>query len=235
MTNDITLTIGVRYDVDALVCTGWTAEVDDGYLCWHYFSDGIYSGPDSDGVEPLFSADSVHEEADPSEWAEKYIEGVKETCATYDGVTAHGGHLIMHAEETAARLGDDCCTEAAFLRAFEDDRTNCAACTGKYTDPDEEPDEDPETPDEEPETPDEDPETPDDCDDPEHPGNGRPSRGGRGKRKQIYELTTGEHRQWYSDDARISDAVRADIRERADASGWSEIWDAVGCVVWSRQ
>lgn len=47
------LTKGERYDVDALKCVDWTGD-DTGLNCWAYFADGVYLGPDADGVEPLF-------------------------------------------------------------------------------------------------------------------------------------------------------------------------------------
>lgn len=47
------LTKGERYDLDSLRCADWTGD-DAGLDCWAYFRDGIYLGPDADGVEPLF-------------------------------------------------------------------------------------------------------------------------------------------------------------------------------------
>lgn len=42
-----------------------------------------------------------------------------------------------------------------------------------------------------------------------------------------YTLTTTEHDAWYSDDARISDAMRADIRSR----GYDTVYDQDGIVI----
>ena len=59
------LTTGTRYDFARLAFAGWTgpdaaiANADDTLDCWAYFRDGVYLGPDADGVEPLFSADTT--------------------------------------------------------------------------------------------------------------------------------------------------------------------------------
>ena len=50
----------------------------------------------------------------------------------------------------------------------------------------------------------------------------------------IYTLRVSEHDNWYSDDARVSDNCRVNLRSRADAEGWTEIWDCDGIVVWAR-
>lgn len=49
----VKLTKGDRYDLDTLDCVDWTGD-DTGLNCWAYFADGVYLGPDADGVEPLF-------------------------------------------------------------------------------------------------------------------------------------------------------------------------------------
>mgnify|MGYP000848197736 FL=1 len=49
------LTKGTKYDLDSLTCVDWTGD-DTGLDCWAYFRDGVYLGPDADGVEPLFAA-----------------------------------------------------------------------------------------------------------------------------------------------------------------------------------
>ena len=48
------LTKGTKYDLDGLTCVDWTGD-DAGLDCWAYFRDGVYLGPDADGVEPLFA------------------------------------------------------------------------------------------------------------------------------------------------------------------------------------
>ena len=52
------LTKGTRYSLDRLAFAGWTgpdaAHADDTLDCWAYFANGVYLGPDADGVEPLF-------------------------------------------------------------------------------------------------------------------------------------------------------------------------------------
>lgn len=59
------LTKGTRYDIDSLTFAGWSgpdeaiANADESLDCWAYFADGVYLGPDSDGVEPLFAAPSI--------------------------------------------------------------------------------------------------------------------------------------------------------------------------------
>ena len=53
-----TLKTGQRYDVDTLTFAGWTigdGTGTDGYSYLDYFRDGIYLGPDSYGIEPLFA------------------------------------------------------------------------------------------------------------------------------------------------------------------------------------
>lgn len=66
------LTVGAKYDISALTCTGWmdnssldgTAAPDaiEGYDWTSYFRGGVYLGQDKHGIEPLFEetdADSV--------------------------------------------------------------------------------------------------------------------------------------------------------------------------------
>jgi len=57
------LVIGRKYDITKLEYNGWTGEKDDlvadGYDWRNYFDDGVYSGPDMYGIEPLFSVDSI--------------------------------------------------------------------------------------------------------------------------------------------------------------------------------
>jgi len=48
------LTKGAKYDLSTLTCVDWTGD-DTGLDCWAYFADGVYLGPDADGVEPLFA------------------------------------------------------------------------------------------------------------------------------------------------------------------------------------
>ena len=52
----IRLTTGQKYDVDTLFLAGWSTGEDHriGYHYSDYFRDGVYLGPDADGVEPLF-------------------------------------------------------------------------------------------------------------------------------------------------------------------------------------
>lgn len=61
------LTTGKKYDVSKLRLACWRdADGDlllpttDGYHFADYFRDGVYLGPDDDGVCPLFDPDSVH-------------------------------------------------------------------------------------------------------------------------------------------------------------------------------
>lgn len=52
------LTKGKKYDADKLELLGWNNPNNEdlaGYDCWAYFDrDGVYLGPDADGVEPEF-------------------------------------------------------------------------------------------------------------------------------------------------------------------------------------
>ena len=51
----MTLTTGEYYAVDALKFVGWSGPGTAGYNYFDYFADGgVYLGPDSDGIEPLF-------------------------------------------------------------------------------------------------------------------------------------------------------------------------------------
>jgi hypothetical protein len=53
----MTLKKGKRYDVAALTLVGWTkgnGSGHAGYSMPYYFENGIYLGPDQDGIEPIF-------------------------------------------------------------------------------------------------------------------------------------------------------------------------------------
>lgn len=62
---ECTLTKGNKYDTTKASGIGWTTsdgEAPDGYNRWDYFDqDGIYLGPDEDGVEPLWDSSSILE------------------------------------------------------------------------------------------------------------------------------------------------------------------------------
>ena len=54
------LTIGQKYKLETLeeMFTGWNQDPEDfttlGYNLHNYFEDGVYLGPDKDGIEPIF-------------------------------------------------------------------------------------------------------------------------------------------------------------------------------------
>ena len=53
------LSKGIKYDLNSLTCVDWTGD-DSGLDCWAYFDrDGVYLGPDADGVEPLFTVAEI--------------------------------------------------------------------------------------------------------------------------------------------------------------------------------
>ena len=59
------LITGAKYDTTTLTLTGWTGDADtDGYHVGDYFRDGVYLGPDDDGVEPEFAAPADAQAAD---------------------------------------------------------------------------------------------------------------------------------------------------------------------------
>lgn len=45
---------GAKYDVDSLGVSDWTGD-SEGLYYGDYLTDGVYLGPDADGVEPLFA------------------------------------------------------------------------------------------------------------------------------------------------------------------------------------
>lgn len=69
------LTAGKTYDVDSLVCVGWSnGEATYGGLSHtEYFRDGVYMGADNEGVEPLYEmAEQIIIQADQENNAEEF-------------------------------------------------------------------------------------------------------------------------------------------------------------------